>query len=56
MRNRIDLRFPRTTFRRLFDFAAGAGIATLMTCVLVLLLLETARREISSTVFRYVGF
>jgi hypothetical protein len=56
MRNRIDLSFRRGAFRRLLDFAAGAGIATLMTCVLVLLLMEMAQREISSTVFRYVGF
>jgi hypothetical protein len=56
MPNRIDLNFRRTTFRKLLDFTAGAGTATLITCVLVLLLMETARREISSTVFRYVGF
>jgi hypothetical protein len=56
MPNRIDLNSRRGAFRRLLDFTAGAGIATLITCVLVLLLMETARREISSTVFRYVGF
>jgi hypothetical protein len=56
MPNRINLNFRRTAFQRLLDFTAGAGTATVITCVLVLLLMETARREISSTVFRYVGF
>jgi hypothetical protein len=56
MPNRIDLNFRRTAFRRLWDFAAGAGTATLVSCLLVFLLIETARRGISSTVFRYVGF
>jgi hypothetical protein len=56
MPNRIDRNSRRSAFRRLLDFTAGAGMATLITCVLVLLLVETARREISSAVFRYVGF
>jgi hypothetical protein len=56
MPNRIDRDSRQTAFRRLLDFTAGAGTATLITCVLLLLLMETARREISSTVFRYVGF
>jgi hypothetical protein len=56
MPNRINLNFRRGAYRRLLDFTAGAGTATLITCVLLLLLMETARREISSTVFRYVGF
>jgi hypothetical protein len=56
MPSKIDLNFRRTAFRRLWDFAAGAGTATLISCLLVLLLIETARRGISSTVFRYVGF
>jgi hypothetical protein len=56
MPSKIDLTFRRTTSRRLWDFAAGAGTATLVTCLLAFLLMETARRGISSTVFRYVGF
>jgi hypothetical protein len=56
MPNRIDLSLRRTALRRLRDFAAGAGAATLVTGLLVLLLMETARRGVSSTVFRYVGF
>ena len=56
MPGKIDLNFRRTAFRRLRDFAAGAGTATLITCVLAFLLMETARRGVSSTVFRYVGF
>jgi hypothetical protein len=56
MRNRIDLNFHRFGLRKLWDFTVGAGTATLISCLLVLLLIETARRGISSTVFRYVGF
>jgi hypothetical protein len=56
MPSKIDLNFRRTTLRRLWDFAAGAGTATLVTFVLAFLLMETARRGVSSTVFRYVGF
>jgi hypothetical protein len=56
MPSKIDLNFRRTTLRRLRDFAAGAGTATLVTCLLAFLLMETARRGVSSTVFRYVGF
>jgi hypothetical protein len=56
MPGKIDLSFRRTTFRRLCDFAAGAGTATLVICLLAFLLMETARRGVSSTVFRYVGF
>jgi hypothetical protein len=56
MPSKIDLTFRQNAFRRLWDFAAGAGTATLITCVLVFLLMETARRGVSSTVFRYVGF
>jgi hypothetical protein len=56
MPSKIDLSFRRTVRRRLWDFAAGAGTATLITCVLAFLLMETARRGVSSTVFRYVGF
>jgi hypothetical protein len=56
MPNRIHLNFHRLSFRKLWDFAAGAGTATLISCLLVFLLIETARRGISSTVFRYVGF
>jgi hypothetical protein len=55
MPSKIDLSFRRTVFR-LRDFAAGAGAATLITCVLAFLLMETARRGVSSAVFRYVGF
>jgi hypothetical protein len=56
MPSKFDLNFRRTAFRKLWDFAAGAGTATLITCVLAFLLMETARRGVSSTVFRYVGF
>jgi hypothetical protein len=56
MPSKIDLSFRHIAFRRLWDFAAGAGTATLITCLLAFLLMETARRGISSTVFRYVGF
>jgi hypothetical protein len=56
MPRKIDVGFRRNAFRRLWDFAAGAGTATLITCVLAFLLLETARRGLASTVFRYVGF
>jgi hypothetical protein len=56
MPNIIDPNLRRTSLRRLLDFTAGAGTATLIICVLVVLLMESARREISSTVFRYVGF
>jgi hypothetical protein len=56
MPGKIDLNFRRTTLRKLWDFAAGAGTATLITCVLAFLLMETARRGVSATVFRYVGF
>jgi hypothetical protein len=56
MPNRIDLDFRRLGFRKLWDFATGAGMATLISCLLVFLLIETARRGISSTIFRYVGF
>jgi hypothetical protein len=56
MPGKIDLNFRRTAFRRLWDFATGAGTATLIICVLAFLLMETARRGVSATVFRYVGF
>jgi hypothetical protein len=56
MPGKIDPGFRRTPFRWLRDFAAGAGTAALITCVLAFLLMETARRGVSSTVFRYVGF
>ena len=56
MPNKIDPNFRPTAFQRLRDFAAGAVTATLITCVLAFLLMETARRGVSSTVFRYVGF
>jgi hypothetical protein len=56
MPSKIDLNFRGLGFRRLCDFAAGAGTATLISCLLVFLLIEAARRGISSTVFRYVGF
>ena len=56
MPSKIDLNSRRTAFQRLWDFAAGAGTATLVTCLLAFLLMETARRGVSSTVFRYVGF
>jgi hypothetical protein len=56
MPSKINLNFRRTALRQLWDFAAGAGTATLVTCVLAFLLMETARRGVSSTVFRYVGF
>ena len=56
MPNKIDLSLRRNAFRRLWDFAAGAVTATLITCVLAFLLMETTRRGVSSTVFRYVGF
>jgi hypothetical protein len=56
MPSEIDLNLSRTALRRLRDFATGAGTAALITCVLAFLLMETARRDISSTVFRYVGF
>jgi hypothetical protein len=56
MPSKINLTFRRTAFRRLRDFAAGAGTAALITFVLAFLLMETARRGVSSTVFRYVGF
>jgi hypothetical protein len=56
MPSKIDLNFRRTSLRRLCDFAAGAGTATLITCVLAFLLMETARWGVASTVFRYVGF
>jgi hypothetical protein len=45
-----------TALRRLCDVAAGTGAATLIVGLLVVLLMEIARRGVSSTVFRYVGF
>jgi hypothetical protein len=56
MPGKFDPNFRRTAYRTLWDFAAGAGTAALITCVLAFLLMETARRGVSSTVFRYVGF
>jgi hypothetical protein len=56
MPTRIDLGFRRTALRWLRDFATGAGAATLITCLLLFLLAESARKGILSTVFRYVGF
>jgi hypothetical protein len=56
MPSKIDQNARRTAFRKLTEFAAGAGTANLITCVLAFLLLETARRGLASTVFRYVGF
>jgi len=56
MPSKTDLNSRRTAFQRLWDFAAGAGTAALVTCVLAFLLMETARRGVSSAVFRYVGF
>jgi hypothetical protein len=56
MPNKPDLTFRRNALQWLWDFAKGAGTATLISCVLAFLLMETARRGISSTVFRYVGF
>jgi hypothetical protein len=56
MPGKIDPSFRRTAFRWLRDFAAGAGTATLIMCLLAFLLMETARRGVASTVFRYVGF
>jgi len=56
MPGKIDPSLRRTAFQRLGDFAAGAGTAILITCMLAFLLMETARRGVSSTVFRYVGF
>ncbi|MGA7810077.1 hypothetical protein [Bradyrhizobium sp.] len=48
--------FHPASLRRLRDFATGAGAATLVVGLLLLLLAETARRGVSSAVFRYVGF
>jgi len=42
--------------RRLRDVVTGAGAATLVVGLLLFLLAETARRGVSSAVFRYVGF
>jgi hypothetical protein len=50
----VSVRPP--ALRRLRDAAAGAGTATLVVGLLLLLLAETARRGVSSAVFRYVGF
>src|SRR3984957_15256999 len=46
MPNEIDLSLRRNAFRRLWDFAAGAVTATLITCVLALswLVIETPAR------------
>jgi hypothetical protein len=56
MPSRTDLSGRRTALRWLWDFAQGAGAASLVICVLLILAEESARRGISSTVFRYVGF
>jgi hypothetical protein len=56
MSNSHDLSSRPSGLRRQCDFAAGAGAATIVFCLLLLLLTETARRGVSSTVFRYVGF
>jgi len=56
MPGKIDLNLRRTLLPRLWDFMAGAGTATLLVCLLLLLFKEAVRRGLSSTVFRYVGF
>ncbi len=56
MPGRTDLNLRRTVLPRLWDFMAGAGTATLLVCLLLLLFREAVRRGISTAVFRYVGF
>lgn len=56
MPSRTDLSRRRTAVRGLWDFALGAGAASLVICALLILDEESARRGIASTVFRYVGF
>jgi hypothetical protein len=56
MLRKVDFNFRRMTLPKLLDFAAGAGTAALVLGLLSLLFWETARRGVSSTVFRYVGF
>jgi hypothetical protein len=56
MPDRIDLSLRQTALRSLRDFLVGAGTATLVTSLLLFLLVESARRGVSSAVFRYVGF
>jgi hypothetical protein len=56
MPNRIDLNFRRTALRSLRAFLTGAGSAILVSGLLLFLLVESARRGVSSAVFRYVGF
>jgi hypothetical protein len=56
MPNRIDLSFRQTALRSLQDFLTGAAAAFLVSSLLLFLLVESARRGVSSAVFRYVGF
>jgi hypothetical protein len=56
MPDRIDLSSRHTALRSLRDFLTGAGTATLITGLLLFLVVESARRGVSSAVFRYVGF
>jgi hypothetical protein len=56
MPSRIDVSFRRTALRSLQDFLTGAAAAILASSLLLFLLVESARRGVSSAVFRYVGF
>jgi hypothetical protein len=56
MPSRIDSSWRQAALRMLWDFAAGAGTATSLVFLLLLLIRETARRGVSSAIFRYVGF
>jgi hypothetical protein len=46
----------RRRLARLYDFAAGAGIGAASIGCVVTLLLVSARHNVASNVFRYVGF
>jgi hypothetical protein len=56
MRNRVDLSFRHSVVRNLSEFAVGAGTAALAISSVILLLVKSAQHDVSSTVFRYVGF
>ncbi len=46
----------RCRFARLYDFAVGAGVGAASIGCVVTLLLVSARHNVASNVFRYVGF